>query len=268
MNTAILRRIVKLKRTLRVLVLAEKVYLSGAIIFILALLLILPSPSKAIGLILLAVFTLIAGLLLEGYALVKKLWKTALGKLITSGVFTIGSTFTLAVSSAAVAHITGSNPSSFPYTVALQAFLIMPITIWLVLTVFASSALIFHYILAIPYLLVRFSIPHTFLASIFKKRKSTERPARVLTGSLRFIAITGFIAMLSLAGEYMKVYSKFIYNMSSSFLYKFEAYSNTYCDKNNESERFSYISSNLVLVSTHATDNTYKFETRKCQVPD
>lgn len=267
MKTLLLKRAKKQRALIENTTLGEKLYLIGLCMIFWGLLVLqvfekLGAQTALFGMI---IFT--GGLVYEAMSIVKTIWVNTYGKVIISSVVALLSTITLASSASILANITGTNPSSFPYTLAFISFLQIPFNILMALLVIAIVSWVYYFFIG-PLLF----IANTFLRDPairytfrLKKKPRKERYFWLFVG-LRIFATGFLIHTVFLGSNYLQNYANFVVAKSSAFLFELELYKKTHCDKDSDKEKIGYINNKLILAGTKLADGSHSFEVRACSI--
>lgn len=264
MRTVLLRRAKMLRKLSDNISASEKLYILGLLTLVNALFTGLFSREYALYLAAAGVIIFASGVVAEGLSIAKVIWKNSYGKVFISLLIAAGSTFSVAISSVVVAFITSSDPSLFPYTVAMLGFLLIPMHAWLILIAFAFIAFLIQFSL-IPVLWMINRVRATPIYRYAVRKKDKPRKERFFWISMiaRAVALGFLVSTLQFLSNFEKNYSSFVYQRASNFLFSYEMFPRSHCTKLHDGERFSYISTDVVLVA-RKSENHYLFETRPC----
>lgn len=245
--------------------LSEKMYIVGVLLLLNALPLMVFSQKYALSSAILGIVVFAGGLVAEGLNIVQKIWGHLYGKVFISIFVAAGSTFSVAFCTSIVAFITSSDPSKFPYTVAMLGFLLIPLFAWLIL-LFFSLVTFFIQLALFPFfwLLNKMSSSAAF-RYVLRKSKPRKERFFLLLMCARAIAFGFLISTLQFLATFDRHYDSFVYAKASEFLYNYEMYPKSHCEKKSPTERFAYINPNLVLVGDKNQAAGYTFLTRPCK---
>src|SRR5690606_27839010 len=91
---------------------------------------------------------------------------------------TISPAFLLALSSKNVANLTGSDPSSLPYTVIFNALLFAPLIAWVLLSFYGAISVIYNLLILISNVLLEkitlFNFFHKLITGVKLKRRNKK----------------------------------------------------------------------------------------------
>lgn len=265
MKVKLLKRAKKLRAFADATNFGEKLYFLGFLLLLWAGVLWFFTEKYSSITALFGLLTFTGGLVCEAIYLVNRLWENKYAKVLLSLVAATGSTATIAVSAFIVANIVGADPSNFPYTTAIVSFLLVPLNTWLILLAIAVLSMIL-FVAALP---LMWAYQQTLSSPVFRytfrlKQKPRKERYFWLMVVVRSVAIGFLFSTVQLWGRFDLVYSNFVVNKASAFLYNLELYPNSYCERKNNTERIGYISNDLAVVGSIDSKGNYNFETREC----
>ncbi|MCI5127031.1 MAG: hypothetical protein D3907_00735, partial [Candidatus Electrothrix sp. AUS3] len=165
----------------------------------------------------------------------KKIWGSAVGKLLVSGLVFVGSTFSLSLSKIAINTSFQVPASPFIHTQALLSALLAP----LVLSILLGITSIIIIPIMMPFLLSR---NETFTAKqilLFWKRDSFI-PENGYVSCLRFVVLLAFILICFAFSSKNDWYTSKVTKFAKWYAYSFETEQFSYC-KLEKNERIAYI---------------------------
>lgn len=238
-----------------------QVYLAGAIMLVLGLLLVLLLGAfvpTARMFVMPGAILLILGFSMEAYVLVRAFIDTLLGKLVLSMVASLGITSALMLASQIVNIATGQDPSLFPYTVAFIAPLTALYFIYLSFLLMAGS-----WLLVGPFAMALLTaLPPHLIASPFFPAKVDQLGPLFLA---RILAVICLITLVTSSwGKVSEPYDRGLANFARFIAHNFDSYPNDSC-KQMAAERIKRVDADNAVVSMKSTHGLV-FVQRQCTV--
>lgn len=169
---------------------------------------------------------------------------TVIGKAVLMIIFSLGVTFSLAISSQLINEITSIDPLKFPKTLTFLSIMMVPV-------LFVPSLLVIQ-ILVIsvsPILFSLYSMTNGDLKKFISPEKNLDTiKFNKLTKFIQFLSFLLFIAIFySLGNKFSPAYNKFLERSASWFIFNMEMYPKAHC-KIGEGKRATFISDQIIAV--------------------
>ncbi len=257
------KRIEFLKKVVESSSLEQKLYIAGLLLFLNYGLAWMVGYENSVILLFIACLVASSGFVVRSITFLEKLWDNSFGKALLSLVLALGTTLAVAVSTSLISDIVGSDPSKFALSITATGILITPFMVALGLYIWATIvAIVLTLFLGLFFIIdqVKQSDEFRYIFGI----KDKEKPAFLwATRVARFVAIGLIVGSAQFALNNERAYLEWTKVKVTSFVYYFEMYPKTHCDREALSERFAYLNAKEVIVGDYR-QGEFSFSTRPC----
>ncbi|MDR0216721.1 MAG: hypothetical protein LBJ15_22325 [Comamonas sp.] len=177
----------------------------------------------------------------------KSIYNTIIGKSVLMIIFSLGVTFSLAISSQLINAITGIDPLKFPRALAFLSIMMIPV--FLIPSLLAIQMLL---IAVSPILFFLYSITNGNLEKVITPEKENTEKIKFngATKLIQFTSVLIFFALIySFGNKSLPAYNKFLEKSASWFIFNLEMYPRAQCQIS-EGKRAAFISDQVIAVGS------------------